>query len=115
MPRSLAACSQTCPCPATMTWPGMGDFRLGSCRAGSTAFGDRKDRVGDQAVRLAVYGDRGVGVRSLDEAENPAVLLVNPVLPVIHAVPALCFEVSTMGSGDLLGRDRAVHGVDVHK
>jgi len=29
MPRSLAGCSQTCPCPATMTWPGMGDFRLG--------------------------------------------------------------------------------------
>jgi hypothetical protein len=31
------------------------------------------------------------------------VLLVNPVLLVVHAVPALRFEVGTMGSGDLLG------------
>ena len=82
---------------------GHGNFVWESCRVGSAAFGDRKDRVGDEAVRLAVYGDRGVGVRRLDQAEDPAVLLVNPVLPVIHAVPALCFKVGTMGSGDLLG------------
>ena len=87
--RLLRSCDQT--------------FVWASCRAGSAAFGDRKDRVGDEAVRLAVHGDRGVGVRSLDQAEDPAVLLVNPVLPVVHAVPALGVEVGTMGSGDLLG------------
>ena len=86
-----------------MTGPGTGDFRLGWLPVGSASFGDRKDRVGDEAVCLAVYGDRGVGVRSLDQAEDPAVLLVNPVLPVVHAIPALCFEVGTMSSGDLIG------------
>src|SRR5215471_10104600 len=60
-------------------------------------------------------GDRGVGVRGLDEAEDPAVFLVYPVLPVVHAVPALRFEVGAMGSGGLLGRYRAVHRVNVHK
>src|SRR5690242_12613202 len=94
---------KTCPCPATMYGRARAALVWASCRAGSAAFGDRKDRVGDEAVRLAVHGDRGVGVRRLDQAEDPAVLLVNPVLPVVHAVPALRLEVGPMGSGDLLG------------
>src|SRR5690242_9445995 len=93
---------KTCPCPGTMYGRARA-IGMDSCRAGSAAFGDRKDRVGDKAVRLAVHGDRGVGVRRLDQAEDPAVLLVNPVLPVVHAVPALRLEVGPMGSGDLLG------------
>jgi hypothetical protein len=67
------------------------------------AFGDREDRVRDESVRLSVYRDRGVGVGSLDEAEDLAVLLVNPVLLVVDAVPGLGFQVSLMRAGDVRG------------
>jgi hypothetical protein len=61
--------ASTRPCPATMTWPGTGEFAWASWRGGSAAFRDWKDRVGDEAVRLAVDRDRGVGIWSLDKAK----------------------------------------------
>src|SRR3954452_9594586 len=83
--------------------------------AWSDAFGDREDRVGEQSVGLAVYRDRSLGVRCLDQAEDPAVGLVDPVRLVVDAVPPLGLQVGLVGLGDAGGLDRARHGVDVHE
>src|SRR5262245_3527132 len=67
---------------ATIRMTFRGDPRSATCD-------DLEDRVGEEAVGLAVDGDGGVGVGGLDEAEDLPVGLVVPVLPVVDAVRAL--------------------------
>ena len=57
------------------------------------ALRDGVDLVGDQPVRLAVDRVGGLGVGRLDEAEDLARGLVDPVAQVAHAVGALRREV----------------------
>jgi hypothetical protein len=58
------------------------------------AFGDRVDLVGDEPVRLAVHDGRGVGVRGVDQAEDLAVRLIDPVAQVLDTVTALGLQAS---------------------
>ena len=51
--------------------------------------GDGIDLVCDEAVRLAMHGVCGVGVRGFDQAEGLAGPLVHPVIEVAHAEPLL--------------------------
>ena len=69
----------------------------------------------DQAVGLTVHRDGCVGVRGFDEAEDLAILLVDPVLLVVDAEPALRVEVGLVCPGDRLGRHGSVQRVDVHE
>jgi len=66
-------------------------------------------------VRLPVNGDRGLCIRCLDEAEDLAVLLVDLVVLIVDAEPALRVEVGLMCFGGLLGRHRSAEAVDVHE
>jgi hypothetical protein len=49
-------------------------------------------------VRFAVHGGRGFGVGSIDEAEDLALALVDPVAQIRHAVSFLGLEVSLVRS-----------------
>ncbi|VXB70832.1 hypothetical protein AERO9AM_20707 [Aeromicrobium sp. 9AM] len=78
-------------------------------------FLDRDELVGEQPVRLTVHALGGCGVRSLDEAEHLARVLVEPVLLVVDAVLALDLEVLGMGTGDGVCGEAFDLVVDVHE
>ena len=60
---------------------------------------------GLEAVRLAMDAGRGLAVGRVDEAEDLAVGLVDPVVPVVDAVRALGADVGLVGADDVLGLD----------
>src|SRR5438309_1021539 len=64
---------------------------------------DFVERVGLETVGLAVDAGCRLAVRSIDEAEDLAVLLVHPVMLVVDAVFALDADVRLVGPGDGLG------------
>jgi hypothetical protein len=76
---------------------------------------DLVDLVGDEAVRLAMDAVRGLGVGRLDEAEDPAGLLVDPVALVVDAVLALRLDVLHVRVGHVRGRDPSLDLVHVHE
>src|ERR1044071_9003865 len=51
------------------------------------------DAVGDQAVRLAMDGNRRVLVRRLDQAEHLPRRLVEPIAQVLHVVFLLRLQI----------------------
>src|SRR3954451_10649468 len=75
---------------------------------------DLVDLVSDEAVGLAVHGVGGVRVRRIDQAEDLAVGLVDPVALVVDTVVALDRQVGLVRLRDVAGVDRAVHVVNVH-
>ena len=58
-----------------------------------------------EAVGLAVDPCGGVAIGSVDEAEDLAGLLVDPVVLVIDAIRVLDLDVGLMGSDDIAGFD----------
>jgi hypothetical protein len=64
------------------------------------------DRVRDEAVRLAVNRVRSVRVGSVDQAEDLAVRLVDPVPQVPNVEFGLRLQVSGVRLGDVVDRDR---------
>src|SRR5215211_6280007 len=83
-------------------------------RSRSAVLGDLEDLVGYQAVGLTVNRVRGLRIGSLDEAEDLAGLLVDPVALVVHAVLALDGDVGLVRLGDVGRRDAVGHVVNVH-
>src|SRR5215469_7630194 len=81
----------------------------------SGALGDWVDLVGDEPVCFAVHGSRGVGVWGIDQAEDLAVLLVDPVPQVVNAVGVLGLQVGGMCLGHVIDGDRPADGVRVHE
>jgi len=77
----------------------------GEPSAASDAFLDAVDGVRHQSVRLAVHGVGGLGVGCLDEAEDLALALVDPVAQVVDPVRVLGGEVGLVGLGHVLHRD----------
>jgi hypothetical protein len=73
------------------------------------------DGVGDQPVRLAVHGVGRLGVRRLDEAEDLALALVDPVPQVADVVVGLLLQVGGVRVRDVAERDPTVEVVDVHE
>ena len=63
------------------------------------ALNDLHDPIGHQAVRLAVNSDRGLLVRSVDQAEHLPGPFVKPVREALDVVPGLGLEVGLMGRG----------------
>src|SRR5688500_4271903 len=69
--------------------------------AGSVALDDRVDVVGQEAVRLAMHRNGGLGVRCLDEAEHLAARVVDPVGLVVDAVLLLDLDVLGVRARDI--------------
>src|SRR5712691_4262301 len=74
-------------CPVPLAEPGPGSFLRGTGK--SRSFGDGVDLVGDEPVCLAVHRGGRIGVWRVDQAEDLAVLLVDPVAQVMDAVCVL--------------------------
>jgi hypothetical protein len=55
-------------------------------RADSVALGHSVDLVGDQPVGLAVHGGGGLRVRRVDQAEDLALLLLDPLPQAVDVV-----------------------------
>src|SRR5215217_3596467 len=72
------------------------------------------DLVGYEAVRFTMHRAGGFRVRRLDEAEDLARLLVDPVALVVDAVLVLRLDVLLMRLRDICGGDLATERVDVH-
>src|SRR5207342_825560 len=58
-----------------------------------------------EAMGLTVHADRGLAVGGVDEAEDLAGRLVDPVMAVVDAVLPLHADVRGVGTGDVLGLD----------
>src|SRR3954470_24339123 len=84
-------------------------------RGTSDAFRDGVDLIGDEPVGVAVHGVRGLGGRGVDEAEDLAGALVDPVAKVLDVVVALGGQIGLVGLGDVVDADPAFHVVDVHE
>src|SRR3954453_7232621 len=82
----------------------------------SDPFGHREDLVGHETVRLAVDGVGRLGVGRVDEAEDLALVLADPVTQVLHAVLLLRLQVGGVRGGDVVRGDVAVpHRVYIHE
>jgi hypothetical protein len=81
----------------------------------SGVFGHLEDLVRNEPVRFTVHTRGGVSIRGFNEAEDPPTVLVNPIALVLHAVLALLRKVSFVRLRDLVGRNRPVHLVHIHK
>src|SRR5689334_22932134 len=79
--------------------PGARPTALCDGEEGSGSLGDWVDLVGDEPVCLAVDGSGGVGVWGIDQAEDLAVLLVDPVPQVVNAVGVLGLQVGGVRLG----------------
>jgi hypothetical protein len=66
-------------------------------------------------VRLAVHGRGGFRGRRLDQAEDLALRLGDPVAQVRHVVVALLLQVGLVRLGDVVGGNAAVDRVDIHE
>src|SRR5262249_50787324 len=71
--------------------------------------------IGDKAVRFAVDGDRGFSAGGLDQAEDLAGLLVEPVAHILDAMLFLDLQVGLMRLGDSLGRQPVDMVVNIHE
>src|SRR4029079_2951023 len=71
------------------------------------------DLVGNEAMRVAVNRVRGFLARRIDEAENLAGLLVDPVAEIADAVPGLLLEILQVRVRNVLCRDASFHVVHV--
>ena len=78
------------------------------------AFLDLDYVVGHQPVCLAVYCLRGLRVRRIEQAEDLAVLLVEPVLKGLRSILVLGFEIPLVCSGHRLGGQSFYVFVVVH-
>jgi hypothetical protein len=77
-------------------------------RAGAGASGsllDLVERLGDEAVRLAVDLGGGLAVGCVDEAEDLTGLLVDPVVAIVDAVELADTNVGLVRFGDVAGLD----------
>src|SRR3954447_17480023 len=82
----------------------------------SDPLGDRVDLVGDETVGLAVDRVGRLRVRGVDQAEDLALVLVDPVAEVLHVVRALRLRVGGVGSRHVVGGDVAsLDVVDIHE
>jgi hypothetical protein len=70
--------------------------------------------IRDESVRFAVHGRRGGCGRGLDEAEDLALALVDPVPQVLHVVGVLRLQVSQVRLRDVLDLHPTVEMVHVH-
>src|SRR5262245_41849819 len=73
------------------------------------------DFIGDQPMRFAMHGDRGLFVGSFNQAKGLAALLVEPVAQVFDAVLLLRSQVGLMGLGCRGSGEPFDISVDVHK
>jgi len=74
-----------------------------------------EDRVGYETVRFTVHGVGGFCIRSLDEAEDSAGTLVDPVPQIIDAELLLCPDILHVSLGDIIGRDPTFDLVHIHE
>src|SRR5215472_7242823 len=81
----------------------------------SCSLSDWVDLVGDEPMGFAVHGRCGVGVGSVDQAEDLAVLLVDPVAQVVNAVCILGLHVGGVCLCHVVDGDRAADGVRIHE
>src|SRR5256714_8660374 len=80
----------------------------------SATFLDLEDLVGHQPVRLAVHGRGRFRRGRVDEAEDPALLLVDPVPQVADVVFPLLLQVGLVCLGDVVHLDAVGDVVYVH-
>lgn len=76
---------------------------------------DEIDLVSDKAVRLAVHCVGGLGIRRLDEAEDLARQLVDPVAQLVDPVRTLCGKICLVGGSYIGRRHTSVDVMNVHE
>ena len=72
---------------------------------GSGTFRDLEDRIGDQAMRLAVHRIRRIRGWRIDQAEDPPCPFINPVLEIVNVVVTLRLKVGLVRLGDVVGSE----------
>lgn len=84
-----------------------------SATCGLFEFGNGINFVGNESVGFTVDGVGCLRVRCLDQAEDFARLLVNPILQVVDSVGFLRGEICRMSPGNVASRNASFDGMDI--
>src|SRR3990170_1753655 len=78
------------------------------------ALGNLVDLIGHKTMRFTMYGRRSLGVRSVNETEDLAHSLIDPIVLVVHPILGLGLEISLMRSRDIGCRYSTFHRMYIH-